>query len=132
MKKRYGVICYLPGKKQDEVILVTSRRSKNWIFPKGRKIPGMSGPASARREAYEEAGLLGRIDKRMKFRIATKQAGEKVELLLYAMRVDKLLKRWPEARQRSRLVISRSKAEKLLDCPDTSLALKKVLGRNKR
>lgn len=127
MKKRYGVICYVPGKRQDDIILITSRRSKSWIFPKGRKIPGMSGAASARREAYEEAGVLGRIDRRMKFSILAEQAGAKVDLTLYAMRVEKILKRWPEARQRSRLITSRSKAEKLLDCPDTIRALKKVL-----
>ncbi|WP_134681802.1 NUDIX hydrolase [Paracoccus ravus] len=132
MRKRYGAICYVRGKKNDDVILVTSRRSKNWIFPKGRKIPGMSGPASAKREAYEEAGVLGSIDKRRKFRILSEQDGAKVELMLYALRVEKILKRWPEARCRNRLIISRSKAEKLLECPDTVRALRKVLELRKR
>ncbi|MDS9469196.1 NUDIX hydrolase [Paracoccus sp. MBLB3053] len=132
MKKRYGVICYLPGKKQDDVVLVTSRRSKRWIFPKGRKIPGMSGPASARREAYEEAGLLGRVDRRIKFRIIAEQAGSKVELMLYPMRIEKILKRWPEARHRARVIMSSRKAEKLLECSDTIRALRSVVGKRKR
>ena len=132
MKKRYGVICHIPGSKRDEVILVTSRRSKNWIFPKGRKVPGMSGAASARREAYEEAGLRGQIDKHMKFRILAQQAGEKVELVLYSMRVDKVLKHWPEARQRSRLITTRDKAEKLLNCPHTVRALRAALRKGRR
>ncbi|MBT5415073.1 MAG: NUDIX hydrolase [Rhodospirillaceae bacterium] len=44
-----------------EVLLVTSRRSGNWIVPKGWPSGALSMPQAAAREAEEEAGVLGEI-----------------------------------------------------------------------
>lgn len=113
-EKRYGVICYLPGKEKDDIVLVTRKSRKEWIFPKGRRITGKSGPESALREAYEEGGVKGRLVARKKASGTCMQGSKKVRLTLYCMRVDKLLKRWPEWRDRKRIVVSREKAEKLV------------------
>lgn len=43
------------------IMLVTSRRKRRWILPKGRVCPTMSPYASAAKEALEEAGVLGDI-----------------------------------------------------------------------
>lgn len=42
-----------------EVLLVTSRRSKRWILPKGHPKKGQSLMEAARREAWEESGVVG-------------------------------------------------------------------------
>ncbi|MCC5977896.1 MAG: NUDIX hydrolase [Salinarimonas sp.] len=42
-------------------LLVTSRRTGRWIYPKGAVIDGMTPPESAACEALEEAGVEGRI-----------------------------------------------------------------------
>lgn len=115
-EKRYGVVCYLPVKKKGDIVLVTRRSRKEWIFPKGRRIAGKTGPESALREAYEEGGLKGRVVARKKASVMCKQGNRKVRLTLYCMRVDKLLRRWPEWRDRKRVVVSRGKAEKLVSC----------------
>ena len=47
-----------------EVMLITSRETGRWIIPKGWPQKGRSPRAVAIREAYEEAGLKGRIRKR--------------------------------------------------------------------
>ncbi len=45
------------------VLLVTSRTRRRWILPKGKVAPRMLPGRSAEREAFEEAGVLGRLAK---------------------------------------------------------------------
>jgi 8-oxo-dGTP pyrophosphatase MutT (NUDIX family) len=47
-----------------EVMLITSRETGRWIVPKGWPQKGRALHAVASREAYEEAGLVGRVKKR--------------------------------------------------------------------
>jgi 8-oxo-dGTP pyrophosphatase MutT (NUDIX family) len=44
-----------------EILLLTTRRSKSWIIPKGWPIKGLRPAKSAAREAFEEAGVRGRV-----------------------------------------------------------------------
>jgi 8-oxo-dGTP pyrophosphatase MutT (NUDIX family) len=44
-----------------EILLLTTRRSKRWIIPKGWPIKGLRPAKSAAREAFEEAGVRGRV-----------------------------------------------------------------------
>jgi ADP-ribose pyrophosphatase YjhB (NUDIX family) len=44
-----------------EILLVTTRQSKQWIIPKGWPIKGLRPAKSAAREAFEEAGVRGRV-----------------------------------------------------------------------
>ena len=44
-----------------EVLLVTSRRQKHWIIPRGWPVEGESFADTAAREADEEAGAIGNI-----------------------------------------------------------------------
>ncbi|WP_374302079.1 NUDIX hydrolase [Paracoccus sp. (in: a-proteobacteria)] len=124
--RRYGVICHLPGKKKGEVVLVTRKSRKEWILPKGRRIAGKSGSRSALREAYEEGGLKGRVFTGKKAEVTSTQNGKKVRLTLYYMRIDKLLKRWPERGQRKRVVVSHAEAVKLVSCSGMRRGLKRL------
>ena len=45
-----------------EVLLVTSRGSGRWILPKGWPMAGRSLAQAAAREAWEEAGVRGRVE----------------------------------------------------------------------
>ena len=44
-----------------EILLVTTRQSRQWIIPKGWPIKGLRPAKSAAREAFEEAGVRGRV-----------------------------------------------------------------------
>ena len=44
-----------------EILLVTSRRTRRWIVPKGWPIDGLQPPDCAAVEALEEAGVCGEI-----------------------------------------------------------------------
>ena len=113
-RKQYGVLPYLYIGGKLRVVVITSRTNANWIFPKGRRIPGLSRPDGALQEAREEAGLTGRRGGKMKLRGIVDHPDGKIDLTLYPMRVDKLLKRWPEAHQRKRAIVSVNKAARLL------------------
>ena len=47
-----------------EVLLITSLNSKRWIIPKGWPEADLTAADSAAREAFEEAGIVGRISAR--------------------------------------------------------------------
>jgi len=57
----------LPFRFDDEgglrVLLITSRESRRWVIPKGWPVRGLKPHRAAEREAYEEAGLEGRVGK---------------------------------------------------------------------
>jgi 8-oxo-dGTP pyrophosphatase MutT (NUDIX family) len=62
LRMQYAALPYrftLPGGL--EILLVTTRRSKRWIIPKGWPIKGLAPSKSAAREAFEEAGVRGKI-----------------------------------------------------------------------
>src|SRR3954471_18775087 len=46
------------------VLLLTSRETKRWVIPKGWPMKGRKNWAAAAQEAKEEAGIIGRIDKK--------------------------------------------------------------------
>ncbi|MDK3018321.1 NUDIX hydrolase [Pseudodonghicola flavimaris] len=113
-RKQYGALPYLYLGGKLRVVLITSRTSKSWIFPKGRRIPGMSRPEGALQEAREEAGVVGRRCGGMKMRGIIDHPDGRIDLTLYPMRVETLRKRWPEVHERRRAVVSVRRAEKML------------------
>jgi 8-oxo-dGTP pyrophosphatase MutT (NUDIX family) len=64
--RQSGVIPYRRRRDgQLEVLLITSRRSAQWIVPKGLVEPDMTEQDSAAKEAREEAGVVGRVGTRV-------------------------------------------------------------------
>lgn len=49
------------GNSHLEILLVTSLSSKRWILPKGWLEPELSAAENAAREAFEEAGVTGKV-----------------------------------------------------------------------
>ena len=85
-------------------LLVTSRGTGSWIFPKGGLIPGLGPAGSAAREAFEEAGVRGAIapDPIGAYEKADRASGRTVRIPMYPLRVDRELAAWPEQGQRRR------------------------------
>ena len=90
-----------------EVLLVTGRRSGRWQIPKGWPMAGKSLADSAAQEAFEEAGIEGRIDPKPigTFR-HTKQnllfGDLDVDIQVHLLAVEKELGDWPERGERLR------------------------------
>lgn len=46
------------------MLLITSRETHRWVIPKGWPIKGVKSAKSAAQEAFEEAGVRGKVSKR--------------------------------------------------------------------
>jgi 8-oxo-dGTP pyrophosphatase MutT (NUDIX family) len=89
------------------VMLVTTRETGRWVLPKGWAEKGLTGSALAAKEAFEEAGVIGKISNESvgTYRY-TKQLpqGQEVEceVKVFSLQVEQLLDDWPEREQRAR------------------------------
>ena len=80
-----------------EVLMITSRKRKRWVMPKGVKEPDLSPQESAAKEALEEAGIQGAVSK---VPIGTYQYdkwGGTCTVDVYAMQVKTVLDEWEES-----------------------------------
>ena len=90
---------------QLRVMLITSRETRRWVIPKGWPMRGLKPHRAAKREAYEEAGLKGRIGKAAvgvyayEKRLANGLAVP-CEVSVFPFQVTSQRKRWPEMGQR--------------------------------
>lgn len=98
-----------------EFLLVTGRRSGRWLVPKGWPMKGKSLPEAAAQEAFEEAGVRGRVDTKPIGHLAhTKNhllAGPmSFTVVVFPLEVSEDLQDWPERGQRSRRWFTRAEA----------------------
>ena len=109
LSKRGRQCAALPLQERDgetHVLLVTSRETRRWVLPKGWT-EKRGGAKQAKQEAFEEAGIIGRV--------ATKPIGAYAypkrldggdtvtcDVEVYPLAVDRLLDEWPEMDQRER------------------------------
>jgi 8-oxo-dGTP pyrophosphatase MutT (NUDIX family) len=122
MQKQYGAIPYVRKEDGIHVILITSARGY-WIFPKGQYEEDRGKRGTAELEAYEEAGVKGRLNRKLSY--CTKVVignGDRVHLTLYPLEVKTICKTWKEDRRRERKLIPVAEAKlkitsaELLDC----------------
>lgn len=89
-----------------EILLITTRRSRRWIIPKGDPIKGLTPPNGAAREAFEEAGVRGSVAGKpfgaFRFRKTDEGApGLLCQVKVFPLLVKEQMKDWPEAQQRT-------------------------------
>lgn len=60
--EQVAAVCYRLRNGNIEFLLVRTRGSGRWTFPKGSTEPGLTHAQAAALEAYEEAGVHGRIE----------------------------------------------------------------------
>jgi 8-oxo-dGTP pyrophosphatase MutT (NUDIX family) len=98
-------------------LLITSRRSGKWIFPKGAIEPHLTPWDSAALEAVEEAGVSGEIEHEPigSYRASLGNNGVAlVDVDLYPLRVIRQHDTWREQNQRLRHWVTLSEARRLL------------------
>lgn len=61
---QFAALPYRRGEDGVRVLLVTSRETQRWVLPKGWPIKNLKPHDSAAREAFEEAGLRGKVRKK--------------------------------------------------------------------
>lgn len=116
--KQLGALCWRRRKGRLEILLVTSRESKRWILPKGWPMPGLADFNAARREAFEEAGVEGRMRRRPLGRFTYDKRGPGGRLLVsitvYILAVRRELRNWPEKNSRQRAWFAPADAARLV------------------
>ncbi|MDB4052609.1 NUDIX hydrolase [Octadecabacter sp.] len=127
LRTQFAALCYRIKDDKLQFCIVTSRRSKRWIVPKGWPMDGETPMDAAATEAFEEAGVRGKIYPRPIGVFSYYKVRSQDELpcmaVVYPLMVKKILKRWPEDRERERKWVSRKKAAKMVDDPELSVII---------
>jgi 8-oxo-dGTP pyrophosphatase MutT (NUDIX family) len=114
-----GALCWRRHKGRLEVLLVKGRKSGRWVLPAGWALRGRPLATTARREAWEEAGVSGTVANQSLAVVAKRKhyrlAGEiDWQLAVYPLRVEQVADDYPEAGQRERGWFSPGEAAKLV------------------
>jgi 8-oxo-dGTP pyrophosphatase MutT (NUDIX family) len=120
-ERQAGAIPYTIVQDQVVFLIVTSRRSGRWIFPKGAPIEGLAPWEVAAHEALEEAGIEGEVDTRLigSYRTMKTFAIRRavIEVDMYPLRLTRQLDDWPEKGNRHRHWVILPEARRLLSEP---------------
>jgi 8-oxo-dGTP pyrophosphatase MutT (NUDIX family) len=118
-RAQFAALCWRPGKSGAEVLLISSRETGRWVIPKGWPMDGRTSPEAAEIEAWEEAGVKGRIDpaklghfrydKTLK-RDTKKESIQPCVVEVFPLQVEKFATDFPEQRQRRRKWFAPDKA----------------------
>lgn len=116
------------SKKKPEVLLVTGRRSGRWMIPKGWPMPGKSLADSAAQEAFEEAGIKGKIEPTPigSFRHVKQHllfGTLEVDIFVHLLAVERELGNWPEKGERSRKWFAIDEAAERVDSDELKLLI---------
>ncbi|KIC41307.1 NUDIX hydrolase [Ruegeria sp. ANG-R] len=123
-----AALCYRTKNGRPEILLITTRRSRRWIIPKGWLINGMTPSETAAREAWEEAGVLGTCGSEAlgRFAYVKNRPGKASALCLvdvFPLHVQRLEAHFPEAGDRRRKWVSPKKASSKVASPDLAALL---------
>lgn len=122
-QRQAGALPYALVEGRTVFLLITSRRTGRWIFPKGELELGMTAWESAAAEALEEAGVTGQIDTTPigSYRTSANTDGSSlVDVDLYPLHVETQLDVWKEMDQRLRHWAVLPEARRLLNDPALS------------
>lgn len=92
-----AVIPYQERSGDVEILMITSRKRKRWVMPKGVKEPELSPQESAAKEALEEAGIQGAVSKVPIGRYQYDKWGGTCTVDVYTMQVKTVLDEWEES-----------------------------------
>ena len=118
-----GILPYTFIDRRLHLLLITSSSGNRWILPKGRQEPDMTPHEVAVMEAVEEAGVLGTLRQDLRTRC---RMSDGRYLQLYAMKISKLLKSWPEMNVRRRRLFPLSDALEIIIDPGVTRAVRRL------
>ena len=125
---QYAALPYRVSGETLEILLVTSRRTRRWIIPKGWPTEGHPPSACAASEALEEAGVHGDIQKNaighyryLKFH--RNGTSELCKVDVFALKVTRERKAWEEKDERKRHWCTVTEAAAAVDEPQLRLLI---------
>ena len=129
VRTQFGALCYRVQNSETQILLITSRASKRWIIPKGWPMEGQTPAEAAATEAFEEAGVEGKsFNVCLGLYSYTKVMEGSDDLpcavSVFPVKVKKILKTYPEAKERKRKWFSLKKAAARVREPELRKILK--------
>ncbi len=125
VRVQYGALPYrFTSMAALEILVVTTRQSRRWIVPKGWPIKRLTPSKSAAREAFEEAGVRGKIGARaignFTYKKTTGQTADDpdYEVKIFPLLVKRQSSSWPEHGQRVVQWVDPEKAISLIREPE--------------
>jgi 8-oxo-dGTP pyrophosphatase MutT (NUDIX family) len=115
-----GVIPYRKTKNGIEVLLITSIKKKKWVIPKGFIEFNLTPFESAKKEAYEEAGILGTNETIELGYFGNQKSIGICHVKVYAMEVTEILEEYPEKIRRSRKWFNLKEASSVVEIKEIS------------
>jgi 8-oxo-dGTP pyrophosphatase MutT (NUDIX family) len=105
--KQYAALPFRKHQNRLEVLLITTRTKRRWSVPKGWPIERQTPHGTAAIEAFEEAGLVGKIASvevgRFKHRKQKNKQEVRCDVRVFPLQVVAEEADWPEKGQRRRL-----------------------------
>ena len=94
--KQSAVIPFRSIGEKTEILIITTRKKKKWIFPKGIIELKMTARESALKEALEEAGVEGILRSKKLGNYSYKKWGGICKVKVYALEVISIMDVWEE------------------------------------
>jgi phosphohistidine phosphatase len=92
-----AVIPYRDQEGKLEILMISSRKKRRWVIPKGIKEPDLSLRDSAVQEALEEAGIKGRISRLPIGVYQYDKWGGTCTVTVFTMEVEVVSQEWEES-----------------------------------
>ena len=127
-RSQFAALPWRLGPDGVEVLLITSRETRRWVIPKGWPIKGKKSAQSAAQEAFEEAGVRGKIGKRPMGAYAYDKRLKNgrlqhVRVAVFALQVDAEHQVYLEAGQREKVWLPPAEAARQVDEPELMVLL---------
>ncbi|MFN3846845.1 MAG: NUDIX hydrolase [Paracoccaceae bacterium] len=118
-----GALCWRMHRQRIQVLLITSRDTGRWIIPKGWLMDGKTPADAAAVEAWEEAGVTGKVSADLLGVYAYDKIRDPHDALpcivtVFALRVAALADKFPERGQRRRKWFNATKAARKVAEPE--------------
>lgn len=94
--RQSAIIPFRWNNKELEVLVITSRKKKKWIIPKGIVEENLSSFESAKKEALEEAGIIGKGTGEVIGKYKYEKWGGKCKVEVFSLEVKTIYKNWLE------------------------------------
>lgn len=123
VRTQFAALCWRMHKDKPQVLLITSRGTQRWILPKGWPMPDRTPAETALQEAWEEAGVEGRVQEvclgLYSYDKEVSRSGNLPCLaMVFPVEVRSLAANFPEKNQRKRRWFGRKKAAAAVDDPE--------------
>ncbi|MEZ6140366.1 MAG: NUDIX domain-containing protein [Zavarzinella sp.] len=102
----------------NQVVIITSRSGQRWVLPKGNIEREQTSQQAAEMEAWEEAGITGKISEVALGSFCEKKNEKLYHITVYTMTVVNVSERWPEAKQRVRKLVNLDEVDSFLQSSD--------------